>query len=266
MTWPNSLKVVGQNKDGSYKLLCCAHEDNQASLSLFRGKKRWFLKCHAGCSWERVMSAAGITQDELQVLMGEEVAAPFDIAAQVKYEKHKSEKKAKRVIAHTFDYTDEDGNLLFQVCRTEPKGFFQRRPDGVGGWLGDTKGVRKTIYRLPRIVRLLAGSLVLVTEGELCVHAAEELGFCATTSPGGSSAWRDEYSIPLRIHRVAVLYDNDAPGIKYGCSVVASLRKYTHAEMIHLPGLPDRGDLVDWVKMGNGKKELTALLRKEGLL
>ncbi len=34
-----------------------------------------------------------------------------------------------------YPYTDETGNLLFEVCRFEPKDFRQRRPDGRGGWI-----------------------------------------------------------------------------------------------------------------------------------
>jgi hypothetical protein len=38
-------------------------------------------------------------------------------------------------IVATYDYTDASGNLLFQVCRFEPKDFRQRQPDGNGGWV-----------------------------------------------------------------------------------------------------------------------------------
>src|SRR5262245_31781993 len=36
-------------------------------------------------------------------------------------------------ITTTYDYIDEAGQLLFQVCRYEPKDFRQRKPDGHGG-------------------------------------------------------------------------------------------------------------------------------------
>ena len=38
-----------------------------------------------------------------------------------------------RIVA-TYDYTDADGALLYQVLRLEPKSFRQRQPDGNGGW------------------------------------------------------------------------------------------------------------------------------------
>ena len=42
--------------------------------------------------------------------------------------------KGKTIVA-TYDYTNEAGELLFQVVRYTPKGFRQRRPDGNGGWI-----------------------------------------------------------------------------------------------------------------------------------
>src|SRR5262249_14374341 len=49
---------------------------------------------------------------------------------------------AKGRVVTAYDYTDENGELLYQVVRLEPKDFRQRRPGGKGGWiwsLGDTR-------------------------------------------------------------------------------------------------------------------------------
>jgi hypothetical protein len=58
------------------------------------------------------------------------------IAAQTTTEKPKGTVIAK------YDYTDENGKLLYQVLRYEPKNFRQWRPDGRGGWIHDA-GDRK---------------------------------------------------------------------------------------------------------------------------
>jgi putative DNA primase/helicase len=55
-----------------------------------------------------------------------------------------------RRIVETFDYCDENGTLLFQVVRFEPKNFRQRRPDGRGGWKIDFNTMMK-----PVAIRLL---------------------------------------------------------------------------------------------------------------
>jgi hypothetical protein len=49
-------------------------------------------------------------------------------------------------IAATCDYTNEDGRLLYQAVRMDPKDFKQRKPDGNGGWVWNLKGVRKVLY------------------------------------------------------------------------------------------------------------------------
>jgi putative DNA primase/helicase len=68
------------------------------------------LHCHAGCSQHDVidaLKARGLWQQE-------QIENP-------------------RIIA-TYDYTDEQGHLLYQVVRYQPKDFKQRQRDGRDGW------------------------------------------------------------------------------------------------------------------------------------
>ena len=53
-------------------------------------------------------------------------------------------------IVKTYGYCDENGTLLFQVVRFEPKGFRQRRPDGYGGWIWKLQDTRRVPYRSAR--------------------------------------------------------------------------------------------------------------------
>ncbi len=57
-------------------------------------------------------------------------------------------------IVKIYDYADEDGNLLYQNYRFEPKDFSPRRPDGNGDYIWDLKGVKRTLYRLPETVKI----------------------------------------------------------------------------------------------------------------
>jgi putative DNA primase/helicase len=64
-----------------------------------------------------------------------------------------------RIIVKTYDYCDENGELLYQVCRFEPKDFRPRRPDGKF----TLEGVRRVLYRLPELLKAVAdGRLVYV--------------------------------------------------------------------------------------------------------
>jgi hypothetical protein len=87
-----------------------------------------------------------------------------------------------------YDYTDEAGELLFQVCRKPDKQFPQRRPDGKGGWIWKTGDVRKVLYRLPELGEAIATEhRVLIVEGEKDVESLRKLNVPATCNPGGAS-------------------------------------------------------------------------------
>jgi hypothetical protein len=119
----------------------------------------------------------------------------------------------------TYDYYDENGNLLFQVCRTSDKKFPQRRPDGNGGWIWNIKGVRKVPFRLNEVTEAIANDHpILIVEGEKDVLNLERIGIAATCNPGGASEpgkkpkWTKEYSEMLRGANIIVVPDHDAPG------------------------------------------------------
>lgn len=122
-------------------------------------------------------------------------------------------KKAARpqgVPVATYNYTDEKGDLLFCVCRFEPKDFRQKAPDGTGGWIYKLEGIRRVIYNLPRV---LAADFVWVVEGEKDANTLNTAkGFVATTNCGGAEKWTEEYSKSLRGKDVAIIPDNDAKG------------------------------------------------------
>ena len=94
----------------------------------------------------------------------------------------RKESASKRVVA-TYEYRDEQGALLVAVDRLQPKGFRQRRPDGLGGWAHDAKGVRRTLYRLPE---LQGQRSVFVVEGEKDADRLVAEGVAATTNAGGA--------------------------------------------------------------------------------
>src|SRR5205823_2000033 len=97
------------------------------SLSVGQGEGgRVLLHCFAGCPYEAICAALGI-------------------------ERANGGGFARRIVA-TYDYLDEDGTLLHQKVRYEPKGFGLRRPDGAGGWVWELEGVRRVPYRLPELL------------------------------------------------------------------------------------------------------------------
>jgi hypothetical protein len=74
-----------------------------------------------------------------------------------------------------YDYPSENGKLLYQVCRYEPKRFGHRQPDGHGGWI--YRGAdRRVLYRLPELLQH-PDATVFVTEGEKDADNVATLAF-----------------------------------------------------------------------------------------
>lgn len=115
-------------------------------------------------------------------------------------------------VVKTYDYTDEKGALLFQVCRFEPKDFRQRKPDGKGGWSWSLEGVRRVLYRLPEVLK---ADCVWLTEGEKDADTLVASGLCATTNCGGAKKWDASYTAALRGKYVVLLPDNDKAGAEH---------------------------------------------------
>jgi AAA domain len=201
---------------GSWMARCPAHEDGRASLSITRGKDHpVILNCKAGCETIDVLAAIGLTWETL--------CAPR--------EDQDERRPAGEWTAHgpavaIYDYTDENGKLLFQVLRTAGKDFPQRRPDPASrsGWrwqLGDT---RRVLYRLPKVIEAVKGGCIIwICEGEKDVHALEAAGEVATCNPGGAGKWRPEFAEFFTDAIVRVVADADAPGQAHARRVAESL-------------------------------------------
>ena len=187
--------------------LCPAHADSSPSLSVTRSDDKVLIYCHAGCSHDAVLDALNLADKDL-----------FDTAL-TNGNGHRQEVAA-------YQYEDENGYLLFEVVRYEPKDFRQRVRDNTkpGGWrysLGDT---RRVIYRLPKIINAVQqGWPVWIAEGEKDVHALEQAGEVATCNPGGAGKWKPEYAQWFKGAHVFVVADKDAAGRRHARRVVESL-------------------------------------------
>lgn len=171
----------------------------------------------------------------------------------------RKESASKRVVA-TYEYRDEQGALLVAVDRLQPKGFRQRRPDGLGGWAHDAKGVRRTLYRLPE---LQGQRSVFVVEGEKDADRLVAEGVAATTNAGGAGKWRDDYVEQLKsagVERIFVIPDNDDCGRRHAQHVVESCRQGgLRAVSVTLPGVHPKGDVSDFLDAGHSIDTLKRL-------
>ena len=232
-------KLSGVKKTGKGWLARCpAHEDRRPSLSVSEGDDgRALVKCHAGCKVDEICTAVGLRLADLM--------PPADTLP-------KSNGKP-RIVAQ-YNYRDENGIVLFQAVRFDPKGFRQRRPKPGGGWDWSVKGVRVVPYRLPELLAEPARP-IMVVEGEKDASSLAGIGVLSTCNSGGAGKWRAEHSAFLRGRRVIVLPDNDEAGHNHAQQVAESLHGIAESvRVIKLPGLPAKGDVTDWIKAAGRKR------------
>lgn len=188
------------------------------------------------------------------------------------------------VIAATYDYRDAEGHLLYQVLRTAPKGFRQRRPKPGGGpdeWIWHVRCEKRqpadcradgheplppapeVFYRMPELMAADPAGVVFFPEGEKDVEALREVGLTATCNVGGAGKWRRGTGANLSAlegRRVIVIADADEAGRQHARQVAGILRATAvSVETLELPGAKDASD---WLTQGHTGAELDQLAEK----
>ena len=239
---------AGKTEEGWdwWKAHCPAHSDDRSSLTFHWNEKkgRYTWKCHAGCASAEIERAM-LTWLDAHPTPRETTHSP----------------RGPRVAS--YPYTSLDGAVSYIVDRHEPgedgrtKDFLVRRPDGQYG-LG---GLPPLLYHLPQ---LKDKTVICTPEGERKVEALEALGFVATTNHGGASSWFEEHTEQLRhagCTEQLIFPDNDDSGAKR-TEKLATLA-HTHGikvKVVTLPGLPPKGDIVDWVEAGGTREQLEEII------
>ena len=215
---------------------CPGHEDSNPSLSIAQGDNGCaLLKCHAGCSNDAIVSAIGL---KLVDLFPQRQTTAKDIP---------------RVQVAAYQYTDEQGKLLFEKIRFDPKGFSLRSPAGrAGSFKENVQGVRRVLYRLPEIIKAVERNLpVFICEGEKDCDRLASLKLVATCNFDGAGQhgdktkpyagkWMVEYGEVLRGAEVVIIADKDAPGRAHAADIACKLKAV--AKRVAVLELPDVGD------------------------
>ena len=175
-------------------------------------------------------------------------------------------KAARPAQKRQWTYTDVEGNPCIQVSRADDgngkKQIYQAFWES-NQWIpkasDETKAKLKksvTIYRYAEILKAIAaGQVIFWVEGEPCADLLWDLGLPATTSIGGSMAYKSngDYSQVLKGASVVICPDRDVNGLKYANLVAAD---YPEAKWLYaFPDSPawenppkDKGlDIADWV-------------------
>lgn len=241
-------KLNGVNKTANgYEARCpCRNDDENPSLAVGIDKANGniLVTCHRGspCSSKEICESMGLTQASL--------FAP---------QNREKPKKNSLTLVKSYDYTDGEGNLLFQKLRyidaDGKKTFRQRKPDRHGGWeysLGDTP---KVLYNLEAVRKAVSlNHPVWVVEGEKDADTLTELGLVATTMPGGAGKWLDIHTNELKGAVVDIVADNDTPGREHASAVLKSLLSVGCDAKVWCT--PREKDVTDFIAIGGKLDDL----------
>lgn len=226
-------KAVRPSGEG-WTARCPAHKDSNPSLSISQGDDgRTLLNCHKGCQLKDIVDALDLDIADL-------------------FPSKDPEEVPQKKLEAKYDYVDENGKLIFQVLRfrlpDRRKDFRQRRPDGVGGWIYATTGIRKPLYHLPEVIAARdAGKTIWVVEGEKDADNLRERGYPATTNPGGAGRWLPEHTEVLAGAHVVIVVDDDAVGRRHARKVYDELIASGSEVTVYAPpeGIKDVSDLLE---------------------
>lgn len=244
--------------EGRWSARCPAHEDGTSSLQVTRGTGgRTLIVCFAGCKLDDIVQSMGIGLSDL--FEGDDRKTAIETLPESKWP-----------VTATYTYQNAIGEPLYRVLRRTSqdsgrKTFRQEKRNG-SVWQPGMEGVDRVLYRLPQILDPETGDDVIwVTEGEKDADALSAMGLVATTNVGGAGKWEPQYTAALKGRHVVILPDNDKPGEEHAAVVSKALTGVAASvRILRLPGLPNKGDVSDWLGEGGTVEQLRAMSDRVG--
>jgi DNA primase len=157
------------------------------------------------------------------------------------------------MVTGVYNYYDANGCLIYFKHRLEPGRNGQKKEFRFFHMENNNRqsgrGSDPVAYHLPEVLRSKA---VIITEGEKQADLLKSWGLCATSLDSGAGSRLIPSIIGcLTAKRIAILRDNDEPGLAYALKLANGLKgKFESLRIVLLPDLPEKGDICDW----NGNK------------
>ena len=269
-----------ESSAGQWVGRCPAHEDTNPSLAISEGDGgKVLVCCRAGCSQADVIAALrerglwepgnGTSAQTEAKPASSPTPKPagrlyptLDEVAQVALRSATRKLECEVTEAARYPYRNAEGSAVAYVLRFESaddpsedggnrEKTFRPIHAAEGGWrMGDPPEVWP-MYRLPEICE---GSCpIFVCEGEKAADAAATLFLRSTTSAHGSKSPDKTDWSPVSGRDVVILPDNDNAGRAYAHRVaeLAHAAGAKSVKIVELPGLPEKGDIVEWIEAQN---------------
>lgn len=170
-----------------------------------------------------------------------------------------------------YEYRDEHGQLLaLHGRKVTGKTKKNGKQEKVCLWYTPTGTLSKNsavqpsnlpLYRLPELLEADPAKPVILVEGEPCVETLRRLGYAATTLAGGAEhrVTADTLEPLTRFNRIILWPDNDQPGRALMERAGRALADQPGVYWLDVPGLPEHGDVVDYIRSGHGTADLNLL-------
>ena len=159
-------------------------------------------------------------------------------------------------------YRDEHDKPVIKILRRYKNGrkdFPQFRWENEK-WAIGTKGITRVPYNLPQLIAEPTRMIYFV-EGEKDADRLISAGLLSTTASQGSGAkWQPELTKWFVGRDIVVIPDNDEPGRAHADKVARALVPVARSvRIVTLPGLPDKGDVSDWLDQGGEVADLITI-------
>ena len=239
---------------------CPAHDDRQASLTVTKGRDSVLIHCHANCSIENVLLAAGLKMSDL---FYQEKRTGSSWQAYI-------ESREKKKIEAVYNYVSSNGSYAFTKVRMQGKKMIygtlanERFTYGLGG---RTRKELCAVYA-PDGVQAInkavsEGKPIFIPEGEKDADTLAKQGYTAF-SYGGVNDWVADMAQLCKGAVVYVLADNDEPGQRVANTIQSDLQGIAKSAKVIVP-VPDtpKADISDYFAAGHSKAEFEGLLQQD---
>ena len=239
---------------------CPCHDDKQASLTITSGHDSVLIHCHAGCSIENVLSAAGLKKSDL-FYRKKQTSSSW---------KAYVEGREKKKIEAVYNYVSLNGGYAFAKVRMQGKRMIygtlanERFTYGLGG---RTRKELCAVYApdgVQAINKAISeGKPIFIPEGEKDADTLTKQGYTAF-SYGGVNDWAADMAQLCKGAVVYVLADNDEPGRRVANVIQSDLQGIAKSAKVIVP-MPDtpKADISDYFAAGHSKEEFERLLKED---
>jgi hypothetical protein len=256
-------------RDNEIRGRCPAHMGASAnSLSITWEDGKYLLHCHNGCSQEEVLEALSLEWSDLFSENGHSEANGANDVGKEGSEASLGKTYTTETLPGGTEgcvaFETVDGTILYVQ---QHKGAYYRvvgyDDDGDPLFKKGRGEVPAILYNLPRLKEAIDSSEPAVhTEGCKDADTVSDRLHMAGVTSGGTTSWKGEFAQDYEgLLELWILPDNDDEGRDYAEQVALDVAGIVPTiKIVELPGLPEKGDITDWLDAGHTREELLELV------